>query len=222
MMTHVAALIFDVDGTLAETEEAHRYAFNRAFSEAGLNWTWNQAIYRQLLKVSGGKERILAFAPDASPELVAGLHGRKTQIYTKMVASGQVSFRPGIESLISSARAQGLKLAIASTTTRANVEALLGARRAFFEVIACSEDVRCKKPDPEVFHLVLKRLNLPADKCLVLEDSPNGLHAAQAAGLAAVVTPSLYTKGDNFAGALAVLPDLGGMTLAKLIEMKER
>lgn len=220
MMTHIAALIFDVDGTLAETEEAHRYAFNRAFSEAGLNWTWNQAIYRQLLKVSGGKERILTFAPDASPELVAGLHGRKTQIYTKMVASGQVSFRPGIESLISSARAQGLKLAIASTTTRANVEALLGARRAFFEVIACAEDVRRKKPDPEVFDLVIKRLDLPADKCLVLEDSINGLKAAQAAGLATVVTPSLYTRGQDFSGALAVLPDLGGVTLAKLIELK--
>ncbi|MBI3444248.1 MAG: HAD-IA family hydrolase [Magnetospirillum sp.] len=219
-MTHIAALIFDVDGTLAETEEAHRYAFNRAFSEAWLNWTWNQAIYRQLLKVSGGKERILTFAPDASPELVAGLHGRKTQIYTKMVASGQVSFRPGIESLISSARAQGLKLAIASTTTRANVEALLGARRAFFEVIACAEDVRRKKPDPEVFDLVIKRLDLPADKCLVLEDSINGLKAAQAAGLATVVTPSLYTRGQDFSGALAVLPDLGGVTLAKLIELK--
>lgn len=220
MMNRVAALIFDVDGTLAETEEAHRYAFNRAFSESGLNWTWNQAIYRQLLKVSGGKERILAFAPDASPELVAGLHSRKNQIYTKMVASGQVSFRPGVESLISSARAQGLKLAIATTATRANVEALLGARKAFFHVIACAEDVRKKKPDPEVYALVLKRLDLTADKCLVLEDSPNGLIAATAIGLKVVVTPSLYTRGLDFSAACAVLPDLSGVTLAQLIDFK--
>lgn len=219
MMTRVAALIFDVDGTLAETEEAHRYAFNRAFSEAGLSWTWNQAIYRHLLKVSGGKERILAFAPDASPELVAGLHNRKNQIYTKLVASGQVSFRPGVESLISSARAQGLRLAIATTATRANVETLLGARKAFFDVVACAEDVRRKKPDPEVYALVLKRLGLPADKCLVLEDSPNGLAAATALGLKVIVIPSLYTRGQDFSAAAAVLPDLSGVTLAQLVEL---
>ncbi|KIL99195.1 hypothetical protein CCC_03413 [Paramagnetospirillum magnetotacticum MS-1] len=219
-MTKVAALIFDVDGTLAETEEAHRYAFNRAFSEAGLSWTWNQPLYRQLLKVSGGKERILAFAPDASPELVAALHNRKNQIYTKMVASGQVSFRPGVESLISSARAQGLKLAIATTAARVNVEALLGARKAFFHTIACAEDVRKKKPDPEVYALVLKRLDLPADMCLVLEDSANGVTAATALGLKVVVTPSLYTKGQDFKAAAAVLPDFGGITLARLIELK--
>ncbi|BAE49594.1 HAD-IA family hydrolase [Paramagnetospirillum magneticum] len=220
MMNQVAALIFDVDGTLAETEEAHRYAFNRAFSEAGLNWTWNQETYRKLLKVSGGKERILAFAPDASPELVAGLHNRKNQIYTKMVDSGQVSFRPGVESLISSARAQGLKLAVATTATRANVETLLGARKAFFHTIACAEDVRRKKPDPEVYALVLKRLDLPADKCLVLEDSVNGVTAATTIGLKVVVTPSLYTKGQDFSAAAAVLKDLSGITLAKLIELK--
>jgi HAD superfamily hydrolase (TIGR01509 family) len=219
MMTKVAALIFDVDGTLAETEEAHRYSFNRAFSELGLNWTWNQAIYRQLLKVSGGKERILSFAPDASPELVAALHGRKNQIYTKMVASGQVSFRPGVESLISSARAQGLKLAIATTATRANVETLLGARKAFFHTIACAEDVRMKKPDPEVYALVLKRLDVPADKCLVLEDSSNGLVAATSLGLKVVITPSLYTRGQDFSAAKAVLPDLNGISLARLIEI---
>jgi HAD superfamily hydrolase (TIGR01509 family) len=219
MLNRIAALIFDVDGTLAETEEAHRYAFNRAFSEAGLNWTWNQPLYRQLLKVSGGKERILAFAPDASPELVAGLHSRKNQIYTKMVASGQVSFRPGVESLISSARAQGLKLAVATTATRANVETLLGARKAFFHTIACAEDVRMKKPDPEVYALVLKRLEVPADKCLVIEDSINGVTAAAALGLKVVVTPSLYTKGQDFSAATAVLPDLGGVTLARLAEL---
>lgn len=219
MIRRLAALIFDVDGTLAETEEAHRYAFNRAFSEAGLNWTWNQALYRQLLKVSGGKERILAFAPEASPELVAGLHARKNQIYAHMVAAGQVSFRPGVEPLISSARAQGLKLAVATTATRVNVEALLGARKSFFHVIACAEDVRRKKPDPEVYELVLKRLDVTADKCLVIEDSLNGLIAARAVGLKVVVTPSLYTRSQDFSQAAAVFPDLGHVKLEQLVEM---
>lgn len=219
MIRRVSAVIFDVDGTLAETEEAHRYAFNRAFSEAGLSWTWNQALYRQLLDVSGGKERILAYAPDASPELVAALHGRKNQIYAMMVASGQVAFRPGVETLISSARAQGLKLAIATTATRANVEALLGARKAFFHIIACAEDVRHKKPDPEVYEYVLKRLGEPAEKCLVIEDSLNGLIAARAVHLPVVITPSTYTKGQNFTGALAVLPDLGKVSLSQLVDL---
>lgn len=212
----LAALIFDVDGTLAETEEAHRHAFTLAFAQLGLNWNWDPPLYKKLLRVSGGRERIRAFDPDASPELVAALHRRKTQLYTEMVATGRVAFRPGIEALIAEARAAGLRLAIASTTSRANVDALLGFRREWFEVVCCGEDAPIKKPAPQVYALVLKRLGLAAGQCVALEDSANGCRAAVAAGITVVVTPSLYTRGEKFPGAAAILPDLKGICLDRL------
>lgn len=224
-MTQLAAIIFDVDGTLAETEEAHRRAFNRTFAEFGLPWIWSQPRYRQLLAVSGGKERMAAHAAATGTaldcELIARLHRRKTELYTAEVAAGAVPFRPGIARLIADARTAGLRLAIATTTTRANVHALLdgatkGGGHDWFEVMACADDAPVKKPDPQVYGLVLERLGLPAAACLALEDSSNGLRAAAAAGIAVVVTESAYSQGDDFTGALAVLPDLGDVGLDSL------
>ncbi len=212
----LSAIIFDVDGTLAETEEAHRHAFILAFGHLGLNWRWDPATYRELLKVSGGRERILAFDPDASPELVAAIHKHKTEIYTDMIATGRIAFRPGVERLICEALESGLRLAIASTTSRANVEALLGDRLDLFEVIACGEDTVHKKPDPQVYQLVMHRMGLLPEACLAIEDSTNGVRAACAAGLDVVVSQSLYTAGDDFTGALAVYPSLAEVSLDTL------
>jgi len=212
----LAALIFDVDGTLAETEEVHRESFNAAFVAAGLDWRWDRPLYRSLLKVSGGRERLRAYAPDASDALIADLHQAKTAHYTRMVREGALSFRPGIEPLIEQASDEGLKMALATTTSRANIDALLGERCAWFDVIVCGEDTPRKKPDPSVYHLVQERLGLPAARCLVIEDSAHGVQAARGAGLDVVVTESVYTGGDDFTGALAVYPDLGGIDLDRL------
>lgn len=201
------ALIFDVDGTLAETEELHRHAFNRAFAEHGLGWHWDEAQYRDLLQVTGGKERILAFAqgqgrmavPDA-----AGLHASKTRHYVDAVDSGRLALRPGIAVLIAEARRCHVALAIATTTSRANVDSLLahtlGADHGF-GVIACGDMVPAKKPAPDIYELAMRMLDLPPAECLAIEDSANGLRAAKAAGLRCVVTPALYTAADDFAGA---------------------
>ncbi|MCB1519966.1 MAG: HAD-IA family hydrolase [Hyphomicrobiaceae bacterium] len=214
------ALIFDVDGTLAETEEAHRAAFNRAFSESGLGWEWDQPLYGQLLNVTGGKERIAHYlargasveAP-LSAEDIARLHARKTAIFGEIVATGGVPLRPGVEALIRHAPEAGIRLAIATTTTLANVENLLGATLGEdgldrFEVIAAGDEVPAKKPAPDVFLLALKRLGLPAGRCLALEDSAHGLASARAAGLAALITRSAYTASQNFDGAAAVVDNL--------------
>lgn len=224
------AIIFDVDGTLAETEEAHREAFNQAFAAHSLKWSWDRSLYRELLKVSGGKERIRAFAERHAPaaahdagfdDLVIALHRHKTELYTQGVAKGEVQFRPGIAALIAEARASGLRLAIATTTSRANVTALLdgatgGAGHEWFEVIACAEDAPVKKPDPQVYTHVLGRLGLNPGQCLALEDSYNGTRASCAAAIPVVVTESVYTEGDDFTGALAVFPDLSGVSLHEL------
>jgi len=217
----LAALIFDVDGTLAETEEVHREAFNQAFAEAGMDWHWDRPLYRELLGVTGGRERLLAFAPRTPEAEIARLHRLKTAHYTKMVEEGQVTLRPGIESLIAQAHADGLKLGIATTTSRANIDALLGERVGWFDVIMSGEDAPAKKPDPAVYRLVLERLDLPAGRCLAIEDSANGLRAARGAGLDVVVTVSVYTGGEDFAGALAVFPDLGAVDLDRLRRLRD-
>lgn len=219
------ALIFDVDGTLAETEELHRAAFNAAFEAAGLGWHWTQDDYRRLLKTTGGKERIAAFMAEtgASGVDIPALHRAKTGFYTAMMAQGGLALRPGVADLIQRARSAGVRLAIATTTSRPNVDALCAAcfgqpSEAVFEVIACGDEVAAKKPAPDVFLLALARLGLPAGACLALEDSRNGLRSALAAGLCTVVTPSVYTADEDFTGAWQVRPDLVGLPLTLNLE----
>lgn len=220
-MPALAALIFDIDGTLAETEELHRRAFNEAFAEAGLDWRWGTELYRELLKVTGGKERMRhyaaayrAHAQAPADEQLRTLHARKTARYTALVETGAICLRPGIARLIDEARAAGVRLAIATTTSPPNVAALLHATLGaaagdWFEVIVAGDAVARKKPFPDAYELALAKLGLSPVTCIAFEDSTNGLRAARGAGLATVVTPSLYTANEDFDGALAVLSHLG-------------
>ncbi len=225
------ALIFDVDGTLAETEQdGHLPAFNAAFAGAGLDWAWPADLYGRLLSVTGGKERIRHYAERHHPAaleqpgfdaLVRQLHAAKTRDYVARVEAGRIPLRPGIARLIDEAEAAGLLLAIATTTTPENVTALLDATLGAgaagrFAVIGAGDCVPAKKPAPDIYLWVLERLGLPAADCLALEDSANGLRAALAAGIPTVVTESAYTRGEDFSGALAVLPDLAETPLSAL------
>lgn len=214
----LAALIFDVDGTLAETEEAHRQAFNETFAAHGLGWHWSQADYRILLRTTGGKERMAAHqatlaAPVLRSEQIAALHIEKTARYADILAQGGLHLRPGVADLITRARAAGLKLAVATTTNLPNVAALTRAcwgaePEAVFDVIAAGDEVKAKKPAPDVFLLALERLGLPASAAVAFEDSRAGLASAQAAGLRVLITPSVYTVGEDFSAADWRLPDL--------------
>ncbi len=222
-MSRLTTLLFDVDGTLADTEEIHRQSFNKAFQQAGLDWEWSPELYGELLAVTGGKERIKHYLathrPDFDPplnldEYVAGLHAAKTDIYTRAMAAGELPLRPGVLRLIREARDAGLRLGIATTTTPANVTALLQHNVSpdatdWFEVIAAGNVVPAKKPAPDIYHYAMQALEVSADECLALEDSENGLRAARDAGLEALVTVNHYTLDHDFSGAAMVVDTLG-------------
>lgn len=218
-MNKLRALIFDVDGTLADTErEGHRVAFNRAFAEAGLNWDWSVELYGELLSVTGGKERIRFYLEKYCPDVpipddsfIDELHATKTKYYLELLSQGEISLRPGVKRLISEARSEGIRLAIATTSALPHVRSLLENRLdpSWFEVIAAGDIVPAKKPDPAIYHYVLKNMDLEARDCLVFEDSLHGLQASIGAGLPTIVTVNEYTKGQDFSEAILVLSDLG-------------
>lgn len=219
----IKALIFDVDGTIADTEETHRQAFNAAFRAYELRWEWSRREYAELLRTSGGKERIAVYIDSLAATaqekarlkgLVQLIHETKTRIYGELITYGRAPLRPGVARLIGEARSAGLRLGIASTTTSANVSALIGAQFGaaawnWFEALACGDVVSHKKPAPDIYLRVLGMLRLPAETCVAFEDSVNGLSAAKAAGLYTVVTPTQWSAGQDFSGADLVLDSLG-------------
>ena len=227
------ALIWDVDGTLAETEEdGHRPAFNQAFEDAGLPWRWDAPLYRELLAVAGGKERLRAWwrrlhpgGPDPDEALITVLQQRKTEHYLSRVERGAVQLRPGVEPLLRQARQAGLRQAIATTTTPQNVtrllEVTLGADApGWFAVIGAGDVVPAKKPAPDIYRWVLERLGLAPGDALALEDSAIGACAALAAGVPVVVCRSAFTRQDAMpSGLRADRADLHGVGLDTLAHL---
>ena len=233
--TPLQALIFDVDGTLADTELAHMAAFNAAFVQEGLPWKWDEPLYTRLLEVSGGKERITHYWRQVQPDLkiidnaaftdtVQRIHDQKTAVYERMVGDGGVQLRPGVLTLIEQAHDAGVQMAIATTTSPVNISALLRTAigpdwSRFFRVIEDASTAPHKKPHPQVYLQTLSRLKLPASACMAIEDSANGLRSALAAGLQTIITKNSFTEHHDFSGALAVLPDLSGCSLAQLASL---
>jgi HAD superfamily hydrolase (TIGR01509 family) len=227
---NLKAVIFDVDGTLADTEEAHRQAFNATFKEFGLPWHWDVELYVELLAVAGGKERLAHYCRCVDParltqpegmDFIARLHQRKTRVYERRVEMGAVPARPGVVRLVRELLEAGVRVAVATTTSRANVDVLLATALAdlpaeAFEVIGAGEQATAKKPAPDIYRWVLGELGLPGADCLAIEDSRNGVAAARGAGIPVLVTESSWTRRDNFTGAVAVLPDLAGVGLTAL------
>ena len=206
----IECLIFDFDGTLAETEEAHRNAFNKAFHSNKLNWHWDQHIYKKLLKVAGGIERIefynksfFSHSKQISWKDIEEIHFQKTKFYSQLVSQGSVHLRPGIREFLKKAKYNKKKLAISTSTSRDNVTLLLRSclnenPEDVFSFISTGDLVKKKKPSPDLYKLVLAEMNLMPEECLAFEDSRIGLISAKRANIKTAVNPSQYSKGDNF------------------------
>jgi HAD superfamily hydrolase (TIGR01509 family) len=223
MNKSLQALIFDVDGTLAETEQdGHRVAFNQAFSEAGLGWEWSVELYQELVTVGGGKERLNFYLNRYHPnfhltgndrvQFIKHLHHRKTEYYQTLLQ--QIPLRPGVSRLIHEARDKGLRLAIATTSTLINAETLIQQALGpdvlgWFDVIAAGDIVAHKKPAPDIYNYVLEQMALSPAECLVFEDTAQGLQAAIAADLTTIITVHGYSHHEDFTGAALVINHLG-------------
>ncbi|WP_395729305.1 HAD-IA family hydrolase [Nakamurella sp.] len=219
------ALILDCDGVLADTErDGHLVAFNQTFRELGLPFQWSQEEYAELLKVGGGKERMLAYlrqhpelefgTPEETAAKVAAAHQRKSEVYIDLVERGALPGRPGVKRLIEAALDAGWQVAVASTSATKSVEAVLVSvvgpeTRARIAGVWAGDIVPAKKPAPDIYLLTLRELGLSADDAVVVEDSESGAKAAAAAGLRHIVTVSSFTAQDPFPAAAVVVSDLG-------------
>ncbi len=224
------ALIFDCDGVLGDTEQyGHLPAFNQMWRDLGVPWKWSVEEYGRKLKIGGGKERMLSLfdepaflaayaaapaAPEARKEMVAEWHKRKSAIYKEIIASGKIPPRPGVKRISEEALAAGWTLAVASTSAPESVDAVLRhavgeATAARFSLILAGDCVKAKKPAPDIYLLAAEKLGVGPARCVVVEDSNNGLRAALAAEMKCVVTVSGYTKDEDFTGAAIVVSSLG-------------
>jgi len=222
-MAEFKALIFDCDGVIAETEaDGHRVAFNRVFAEEGLGIEWDVAAYGEKLKIAGGKERMRSIFSDGSctietddlDEYIKKLHKRKTDLYMEIIEKGELPGREGVKRLVEEAHAAGIKLAIASTSNERGVRLIarwvLGEAFDYFDAVLAGDVVSRKKPDPEIYLLAARTLQVDPAECCVVEDSENGFQAAQKAGMHCVVTRSQYSQDEHFPGADLVVDSLAG------------
>jgi HAD superfamily hydrolase (TIGR01509 family) len=214
------AILFDLDGTIAETETIHLQCFNEAFYHFGLPYRWTFEEYRSLLEIADGQERILHYLkklnnpPDHPDDLAAGLHKLKNELYVERMKAG-FQVRPGVRRLLEEALACNITCGLTTMTSHMNVDPLLRYSLAedylkYFAFMLTGSEIRHKKPDPAIY-IAAKQMLLERDRrnIIVIEDSHIGLLAARSAGLPVLITQNEFTEHHDFSGAAAVLSDLG-------------
>lgn len=216
-------IILDVDGTIADTEEIHRQAFNQAFKQHGLGWHWSVDDYHKILSISGGKERFkkclrqdraLRKRIKEPVRFIKELYQHKSEIYRSMLSAGNIRLRPGINRLINEAIDKNILLGIASCSSAANLRTLIKQTldtepEELFTAIITNDIVSDKKPSPIVYQCALSSMGLTSNNCIAIEDTANGNLAAINAGLKTIITTHKYTVDNKFDGASLIVNHLG-------------
>ena len=219
----LSAVLFDVDGTISETEDFHRKSFNEAFKEFNLDWFWDEAIYKELINIGDGKERIEYYIKRAWPEMleyknltkyINSIHKVKNEIFKDFIMDSEITFRPGVLRLINELKENDVRIAIVSSTTQEDLLTLFknGLNmnpNSTFDLIAHGECTKKKRPSPEIYEWILEKLRIAPQSCVAIEDSLRGLKSAVNANINVLVTPSVYTKNENFEEANVVVSSLG-------------
>ncbi len=223
------ALLFDVDGTLADTEAyGHLPAYNRTFRDLGLDWKWSKPLYRDLLLLPGGRERIAYYMAHYDPDLgshdaeiqqdeqawIEAVHQRKSRHFRQRLKTGRIPLRAGVERLITQAHDARMRIAIVTNASRATLRPFLrhalGARLcSYIQVVISGEQVENKKPAPDAYRKACERLDCRPEECVAIEDSAMGLAAARAARIPALVTINDDTRRQEFKHANLVVDSLG-------------
>jgi HAD superfamily hydrolase (TIGR01509 family) len=221
-MSQIKAFFFDQDGVIVDTErDGHRVAFNRTFAEFGFDVQWGVEQYHKLLRVGGGKERMMHYLqtegfgvevkPEDAPDLIQRLHQRKTDLFIELIESGTLPLRPGVRRIMEEAERSGIMLGICTTSNERSARAIAGGLLAGipFRFVLAGDVVHAKKPDPAIYRLALERSSLRADQCVVFEDSHVGAVAAKAAGMYVVATTNRYTENEDLSMADVIVDCLG-------------
>ena len=228
-MSQLKVVIFGAIGTIAETSDLQRQAFNTAFQTAGLDWHWDLHTYRELLKINGGQNRLRAYRDaihaNVTDATITAIHQAKTADYVAMLDEISVretlTPRPGVVDLMNTCSENGIQVALCTSTDLANVEGLrnaLAKSLSFdrFATIVTIDKIHRPKPAPDAYLYCLQQLRVNADRVIAIEDTPVSLAAAKAAKIQTIATPGATTSDQDFASADLVLPDLTGITLDRL------
>ena len=216
------ALFIGSIGVMAETSDIQRRAYNQALKEAGLDWEWDADTYRDLLTDSGGVKRLSRLNEEKeanlSSEDIQKIHARKTELACQEITRGGTSLRPGVAKIIAQALAQGIKVALVTSTYQENIDAIAKAAGDDlpldkFDAVMTRDDAENNKPAPDVYLAALKRLSVNSSEVIAIEDSAPSLHAAKQAGIYTVATPGQFTSQQDFSEADQILTSLEGFEL---------
>lgn len=243
-MPQLKAVIFGSIGTIAETSDLQRQAFNAAFADAGLDWNWNVATYRDLLKINGGQNRLRAYrdavgeASHLNPSRagvtdlqIVALHQAKTRHYLTLLGNTPLHPRTGVVELSKACQREDIKLAFCTSTAIDNVQGIGAALSGLlpfeqFSTIVTitngklpNDRIAQPKPAPDAYFYCLQQLGLNADEVVAIEDTPVSVAAAKTAGIVTVATPGATTSDQDFAAADLVVSDLTNITVAHLASL---
>jgi HAD superfamily hydrolase (TIGR01509 family) len=222
----MAAILFGSIGTLADTSELQRQAFNQAFSLHNLDWQWSKEEYMTLLSKSGGLARLETYRQQLDqPVDTKAVHRSKSVIFQRLLHEKALHPRPGVVKVIQQAKQAKLKLAFVTTTSRENVLSLLEALRQDidirdFDLTVSASEVERPKPARDAYDFALQQLNLGVSDCVAIEDNPGGLEAAKLAGITCVAFPNQNTATCSFETAALCTQHLYFESLLRLIQQQ--